>query len=284
VNLEDHLAAETAYRNAILQQPDIRDWQMGLARTLNAQGRYQETVSLFDAYLARNAEDAAAWKLQANAYLGMDRPLEAAVNLESVRVLGEADTASLKLLGDIYMNAGIWDLAREAYAAVLEGDEDGSRFEAGLRSADLLYRSQAESEADKMAALVRSGYGQGLSEEDDLRLTTLEAKIARGLGEDAKAARLLESIVERDGTRGDAILELARYHRDQGNNQRAMLLLERAQNLDGFEFDALLERAQFMVADRRYVEASGLLRRALELKREPRLERFLARVEEAAGR
>jgi tetratricopeptide (TPR) repeat protein len=284
VNLEKFLAAESAYRNAILQQPDARDWQLGLARTLNAQERYREAAALFDGFLAQHPEDAPAWKLQANAYLGLDRPLDAAVNLETVRMLGAADAATLKLLGDIYMNAGIADLAKEAYLAVIEADVEGRQFEAGLRATELLYRAQAAAQAGEMAGRVRQRYGKGLSTDDDLQLTTLEAKIARARGDEKQAARLLESIVERDGTRGEALLELARYHRDQGNDQRALLLLERAQQLQGFEYEALVERAQFMVAERRYAEAAPLLRRALDLRREPRLERFLARVEEAARR
>ncbi len=284
VNLENFLAAETAYRNAILQQPEARDWQLGLARTLNAQERYREAAALFDGFLLKHPEDASAWKLQANAYLGLDRPLDAAVNLETVRMLGAADAATLKLLGDIYMNAGIADLAKEAYLAVVDADAEGRQFEAGLRAAELLYRAQAAAQAGEMAGRVRERYGKSLSTDDDLQLTTLEAKIARARGDEKKAARLLESIVERDGTRGEALLELARYHRDQGNDQRALLLLERAQQLQGFEYEALVERAQFMVTERRYAEAAPLLRRALELKREPRLERFLARVEEAARR
>jgi tetratricopeptide (TPR) repeat protein len=284
VNLEKFIAAESAYRNAILQQPDARDWQLGLARTLNAQQRYREAATLFDAFLAQHPQDAPAWKLQANAYLGLDRPLEAAVNLETVRMLGAADAATLKLLGDIYMNAGIADLAKEAYLAVVEGDEAGRLFEAGLRAAELLHRAQAPAQASEMVVRVRERYGPTLSTDEDLALTTLEARIARAEGNDLKAAELLESIVERDGTRGDALLELARYHRDQSNDQRALLLLERAQQLEGFEHEALVEQAQFMVSGRRYGEAAALLRRALELKREPRLERFLARVQDAARR
>lgn len=284
VNQENFLAAESAYRNAILQQPKARDWQLGLARTLNAQEKFREAAALFDVFLERHPEDASAWKLQANAYLGLDRPLDAAVNLETVRMLGSADAATLKLLGDIYMNEGVADLAKEAYLEVIASDDEGRQFDAGFRAAELLYRSQAAAEAGEMIGRVRSRYGKSLSTDEDLRLTTLEAKIARAAGDAGRAAKLLESIVERDGTRGEALLELARFHRDQGNDQRAFLLLERAEQLEAYEYDALVARGQFLVSDRRYGEAATLLRRALDLRREPRLERFLARVEDAAKR
>ena len=63
-----------------------------------------------------------------------------------------------------------------------------------------------------------------------------------------------------------------------------MLMLERARNLDAFEYPALVELAQAKVAARDYAAAASLLREALELKNEPRVERFLAQVEEAARR
>ena len=47
---------------------------------------------------------------------------------------------------------------------------------------------------------------------------------------------------------------------------------------------ALVEHAQFKVASRDYEEAASLLRQALRIKREPRVERFLARVEQATRR
>lgn len=284
VNRANYLAAEVAYRNAILQQPDSRDWQLGLARSLNEQEKYADVVALFSSYLERYPEDASAWKLQANAFLGLDQPLAAAVNLEAVRMQGNADATTLKLLGDIYMNAGIADLAKEAYLEVIRTDRRGGEFETAYRAADLLHRTGANAESQEILSSIEKRYGQSLDGEDELRVMTLTAKIARAGGNAKEAARLLETIVERDGTRGDALLELARYHRDQGNDQRAALLLERAQKLEAFEYMALIERAQNQVADREYEEAAGLLRQALRLKREPRIERFLARVEEATRR
>ena len=144
VNKENYVAAEAAYRNAILQQPDSRDWQLGLARSLNAQEKFEEAASLFSAFLEKYPEDASAWKLQANAYLGLDQPLAAAVNLEAVRMLGKADSSTLRLLGDIYLNEGITELAKEAYLEVIASDRGGSEFDTAYRAADLLHRAQGQ--------------------------------------------------------------------------------------------------------------------------------------------
>ena len=284
INQGNSLSAEVAYRMAVLQQPDSNDWQLGLARALLAQQRYEESISLFSMFIERNPLDASAWKLQANAYIGLSQPRAAAVNLEVVRMLGEADVSTLVLLGDIYMNDGIHDLAKEAYLEVIEKDQSGRRFRAAYRAADLLIRSQAYEQSAEVIASIDHRYGKKIDNEDVLELMTLKAKLARAQGRDEEAASLLGEIVRRDGTRGDALLELARYHRDQGNEQHALLLLERAENLEGYEYQALVEHAQFKVASRDYNDAAVLLRRALRIKSDPRVERFLARVDQAIRR
>jgi len=284
VNRENFVAAEEAYRNAILQQPESKDWQIGLARSLLAMQQYEEAAALFAALIEKNPEDATSWKLQANAYLGLDQPLAAAVNLEAVRMLGKADTSSLVLLGDIYMNEGISDLAKEAYLAVIAEDKRGTQYRAAYRAAELLFRGQAFDESAEILSSIDRRYAKTLDDQAELELMTLKAKVARGQGRKKEAARLLETIVTRDGTRGDALLELARYQRDVGNDQKALLLLERAQNLEAYEYEALVEHAQFLVASRDYEKAAGLLRQAIRIKSEPRVERFLARIEDAARR
>jgi len=281
INLDNPLSAEQAYRTAVLQQPDSKDWQLGLARSLLSLEKYEEAAALFSTILEQHPEDASVWKLQANAFIGLDQPLAAAVNLEALRMLGKADLSSLVLLGDIYMNEGIRDLAKDAYLAAIAKDTEGTQFEAAYRAADLLFRAAAYDQSAEILASIDRRYGKKLPEDANLELMTLRARIARAQGREAEAVSILEDIVQRDGTRGDALLELARYNRDQGNDQKALLLLERAQNIPAYVYDALIERAQFLVAGKDYEQAASLLRQALRIKSESRVERFLARVEGA---
>ncbi len=281
INGEDYLAASAAYQNAILQQPHVKDWKIGLARSLLATERYQEAVALFDTLIEANPEDSTLWMLQANAYLGLDQPLAAAVNLEAVRMMGKAQNSSLVLLGDIYMNARMPELAKSAYLEVIEKDQGAVQFSTAYRAADLLIRSGSFDDAQQVLASIEKRYGAKLPAEDELKVLTLKAKVARAQGREAEAAELLETIVQRDGTRGDALLELAAYYRTQGDDERALLLVERAQNLDEYEYQALLTHAQYEVYAKDYSKAAELLRQALKIKQEPRVVSFLARVEGA---
>ena len=155
-----------------------------------------------------------------------DQPMAAAVNLEAVRMLGKAEASTLTLLGDIYMNEGVFDMAKDAYLAVVERDREGKQFQAARRAADLLTRAQAYAQAADLLGSIERRYGKSLSRDEGLDLKTLQAKVARAQGRDKEAARLLEQVVDLDGTRGDALLELARFHRDVGNDEKAMLMLE----------------------------------------------------------
>jgi tetratricopeptide (TPR) repeat protein len=281
LTLENHVAAEVAYRNAILQQPDTRDWKLGLARSLLAIEHYRDAAALFETLIAADPEDPTPWLLQANAYVGLDEPLAAASNLEAVRMLGKAQTSSLVLLGDIYMNAGMSEFAASAYTDAIEGDAGGVEFPTAYRAAELLVRARKNDDAQKVLASIRRRYAKELGEDEELQVLTLEARLARAQGQEKQAAQLLESIVARDGTRGDALLELAAYHRAKGEPEKALIMVERASRLEAWEYPALLDHAQLLVADRDYAGAAELLRRALAIRREPRVETFLARVEQA---
>jgi tetratricopeptide (TPR) repeat protein len=280
INLENYLAAEIAYRNAVLQQPNVRDWKLGLARSLLALERYEDAVGLFDTLLREDPEDATAWMLQANAYIGSEKPLAAAVNIEAVRMLGQAQSSSLVLLGDIYMNERMPKLAKSAYLEVIEKDEAGTEFRTAQRAADLLIRARSHDAAQEILRKIEARYA-GLTNDEQLDVLTLKARVARGQGREAEAAKLLDSIARRDGTRGDALLELAAYHQGGGDHDRALLYVERAERLEEYEYPALLRHAQILVARRDYPGAVKVLRRALQIKSEPRVERFLASVERA---
>ena len=280
IKLGNDLAAEQAYRSAILQEPDTRDWQLGLAQSLLGMKKYKEAASIADTLIAAKPDDPQIWTLQANAYLGLDEPTAAAVNLEAVRALGNAPASTLKLLGDIYMNEAMYDLAKDAYLDAIAKDGSETGFQTAYRAAELLIRSQSYSEAGEILASIDQRFPK-LTNDQELKVLTLKAKRARAQGRSKEAADILESIVSRDGTRGEALIELASYYNEKGDLDRARLMIERAARLDAHEHAALLAHAQFEVGARNYGKAAELLRDALAIKHEARIERFLARVEQA---
>ncbi|MGZ0656755.1 tetratricopeptide repeat protein [Coraliomargarita sp. W4R53] len=276
---ERYYPAETAYRQAILMQPDVTDWKVGLARCLLETERYADAIALFDTLLLDAPDNADYWMLQGNAYLGKGEPLTAAKNLEVVRRMGAADLGTLTLLGDIYMNNNSPDLALEAYLAATE-KATASDSKSLLRAAELLTRSGNFDQSKSIIAQIREKLE--LPESDDLALLTLEAKIARSEGNNEAAVELLNQIVERDALNGSALIELANFYADQDEMAKAINRFEQAEKIEAFEREALVAHAQARVRNGDYKEALPLLRRALQLKSDSNLEDYAQRVEKAA--
>lgn len=278
---ERYYPAEAAYRQAILMQPENKDWKVGLAQCLLQTERYPDAIALFDTLIKDNPDNADYWLLQSNAYIGNDDSLAAAKNIEIVRRMGQADLSTLTLLGDIYMNNNVPDLALNAYLAAVEvaTPEDSKAL---VRAADLLTRTTNYDQAAAMIAKSRSTLGEALQDADDLTLLTMEAKIARAAGEDDKAAEILVKIIERDALNGDAIIELANYYADSGDMPKAINRFQQAEKIEAFERDALVAHAQARVRNGEYKEAVPLLRRALQIKSDRNLADYTDRVERAA--
>ncbi len=278
---EKYYPAEVAYRQAILMQPEVTDWKVGLARCLLETQRYTDAIALFETLLQDEPNNADYWLLQANAYLGKGESMPAAKNLELVRRMGAADLSTLTLLGDIYMNNNAADLALEAYLAATE-KATASDSKPLLRAAELLTRSGNLEQASTMIEQTRAALRTKLDDSSELKLLTLEAKIARAQGDDEAAVKLLTEIVERDALNGEAIIELANFYADQGDMAKAINRFEQAEKIEAFERDALVAHAQARVRNGEYKEALPLLRRALQLKSDSNLEDYAQRVERAA--
>jgi tetratricopeptide (TPR) repeat protein len=278
---ERYYPAEAAYRQAILMQPEVTDWKVGLARCLLETQRYADAIALFDTLLLDAPNNADYWLLQGNAYLGKGESLAAAKNLEVVRRMGAADLGTLTLLGDIYMNNESPDLALNAYlAATKKATAQDSK--SLLRAADLLSRTGSYDQSKAMIESIRNQLGDSLPEADELNLLTTEAKIARAEGDDEAAVELLSQIVERDALNGEAIIELANFYADQGDMAKAINRFEQAEKIEAYEREALVAHAQARVRNGEYREALPLLRRALQLRSDSNLEDYAQRVERAA--
>lgn len=278
---KSYYPAEVAYRQAILMQPENKDWKVGLAQCLLQTEGYVDAIALFNTLIKDEPNNADYWLLQSNAYLGKGDSMAAAKNIEIVRRMGEAELATLTLLGDIYMNNEAPDLALEAYlaAADMATAEDSKAL---IRAAELLTRTANYEQAAAMIQKSRAALDQSLQGEEDLKLLTLEAKIARATGEDEKAAELLARIIERDALNGEAIIELANYYADQGAMSKAINRFQQAEKIEKFERQALVAHAQALVRNGEYGEALPLLRRALQIKQDRNLSDFADRVERAA--
>jgi len=280
-NVENHLSAETAYRMALLLDPRTMDWKMGLARSLFKQERHADAAALCGTLIAENPERGDLWLLQANAYIGLDQPLRAAENYELVDRLGQSTVDSLNMLGDIYSNEGLFDLAVEAYGRALA--MEGSRPDRAIRAAGVMALHDALDAVDRLLAIVETTHGADLDDATRKSLLKLEARLAVARGASGDEARVLEEIVALDPLDGEALILLGQHHDREGHPEKAIFWFERAESIEACEADAKVRHAQLLVRQGNYAEALPLLRSAQRLEPRDNVQEYLEQVERVAG-
>ncbi len=287
ITLERYLPAEIAFRQAILLNPDVDDWKLGLARTLLAQQRFGEVVSLTDQMIRTKPEDATLWNLQTSAHIGAENITAAAANLEVLKRLGKADARMLSTLADIYTNEGLMQLAAENYIASFES-EGGGDSKALIRSANILLDRQAADDAQRIVERARDAVASLDDPEQEVEILKLQSKMAQARGNAAESARFLQQVVEKDPLDGTALLELGKFYASTSDQdgreqiERALFYYERAQGLEKFEADANLRIAQIYVKQDKIADAIPLLKRAQDIKPRDSVARFLDELERYA--
>jgi tetratricopeptide (TPR) repeat protein len=278
---ERYISAESAYRSAMLLEPEQVDWRLGLTLSVLRQQKYGEAATLCDELIRRYPDRTDLWLLQANAYIGLNQPLKAAENFEIVARMGQADSQSLQTLGDIYVNEGLWDLAERAYSKAVELDRQGDPSGA-LRNAEVLAQRGAVGQARELLAAVKRTYGSQLADAERKRLLKLEARMAVAEGQGGEAAEVLEEIVALDPLDGEALILLGQHYARIDEYEQAVFYYERAESLTDFEAEAKVRHAQLLVTRARYADAVVLLKRAQELDPRDDIARYLEQVERVA--
>ena len=277
----NYFAAENAYRDAILQEPDVVDWKLGLVQALLGMGKFVDANALIEGLIAEDPNNATFWLLQVNAYLGMDKPDRAIANLEMLRRMQQLKPASLKLLADIYMNEQMRGLALARYNDLMAVDSDVRYLPTMINIGELLVYTQDYERAKQLLSKIESSYA-GADQDEEIDILNLRAKVARATGDEALAQDTLEEIINKDPLNGDALIEMAGIKQSKGNFEEAVFLYEQAAKIEDYEYKALVAHAQLLVKEREYKDAIPLLQRALTIKEDPRISRFLDEVKRAA--
>lgn len=266
---------------ALLLDPGTLDWKMGLARSLFKQERYAEAGALCAQLIEDQPDRADLWLLQANAYLGQTQPLKAVENYELVDQLGKSTLESLNILGDIYVNEELYELAARTYINAMNKKPDGG-VDRAIRSAKVLAARGAFQETHDLVDRIQELHGDRLETEDQKDLLKIQARLAVVDASVEEEARVLEEIVELDPLDGEALILLGHYNGRNGDFEKAVFYYERAESLEKHEAEAKVRHAQLLVQNGKYEEALPLLRRAQLIKPRENVQEYLEQVERVA--
>ncbi|MGB0685029.1 MAG: tetratricopeptide repeat protein [Planctomycetota bacterium] len=277
----NYISAESAYRMAVLLDPGYGDWQIGLARTFNRQERWPELASFCESLLRVNPESETLYLLQAKAFIGLDRPRDAAENFEMLEALGKSTVVTLNSLGLIYVNDGLFDLGVRAYLRAIEMDP-AAGIDKPMEAARNMVLNNGLMETEMLLDGINGIYGAELPDEMKREMLKLRSRIAVARGGGEEEAKVLEEVVALDPLDGEAIILLGHYYRRNGDDVKANNWFERAERIDGFLAEALKGRAQVLVGQGRYAEAEPLLRQVMDIAPSEGVRTYLEQVQAGA--
>jgi tetratricopeptide (TPR) repeat protein len=293
------VSAEAALRQSLMINPATFEFRQVLAQVLFNQQRFFEAEAMITELLFERPNSAELWNLQSNAFIATDRIEEAARNLEMVRMMGVADSASLRLLGDVYMNKNMVDEAAEAYVEAIRGATDLTAFRDFASSVRTLINFQAYDQATAVISAISDRFGDRLSDAQEVELLTFTSQVNLATGREAEARENLERIIRRDPFNASALITLANYYanapidrdlpsdqRDRirrENDQRAILYFERAQDVDNVDFQvrAFIDHARLRVRRQELDEAQNLLESAQGLRPQSFIAEYLNQIRAA---
>ncbi len=299
---EKPISAESAYRMAILMDPETVDWKRGLASSFFRQKRFAEAVAICDRIIEGDLGNAEIWMLQANAYIGMGKPLQAAENYEFVDRLGKSTIASLSMLGDIYINEKLYEMAASSYVRAMQmtpatdAKDPNARANVAkmldrntgrvIRAARVLAARGALDATETLVQNIREHRGEYLEKSDRKDLLKLEARIAVARGADQRQVTILEEIVRLDPMDGEALMLLGRHYanapEDKRDIDKAVFYYELAEKNEKFEADAKVQHAQLLVREEKYDQAIPLLKSAQSIKYRDNVQKYLEQVQRIA--
>lgn len=279
LSLDRAVSAETAYRMALMFQPDVLDWKLGLVRCVLKQQKAPEAAALCDEIIRENPDRTEFISLQSEAWLAMKENTKAAENLEILARGGNAKPEDLQRLGDIYLVSKDPALALSAYTRAIDaGGIDTAKV---LAQAENLAMQNALPEAAALVQQARSATKGKLPPEAEARLLKLEARLAVNSGKAGDAVPMLQRVVELNPLDGGALMLLGQHYLDTKNHPKATDYFERAAKLKDFEADANLRLAQIHITSNKLTDALPLLKRSHEIKPRDSVAKLITDIERA---
>ncbi|MBD5781041.1 tetratricopeptide repeat protein [Pelagicoccus sp. NFK12] len=277
LQLGRYRSAETAYHYAMLFEPEQTDWAEGIAQVYNETARFEEAISVFDDLIRTDPSNNEFWLLKANAWLELGEPMKTARCIEIAKRIGDVDTDTLYLLGNLYLEAGIFNRAREVFISAAESS--GELNEQDLIGAIRYLVFQEKHEFAEEIFQLLKGEGDDWSREDKKLYRFLKAEFAYFHGELDASEEAYASGLELEPFNGYALMKMASIKLNQGDVERSIVYFDRAAANPAFRYDALVSKAMALINNKQYRLALKPIEQALVERSDARLTQLHAQVQ-----
>ncbi len=288
------VAAESAYRQAILLNGAEKEWQKGLAQTLILQEKFEESVAMLGSLIKEDPNNKNYYLQQTNALYEMDKKMEAAAVMEELRLRGMADANDLNQLGKIYINLDQPQLALFAYLAAIDAQKVFNP-KTALESATILVEYGFPEKASTLVQKIRSTGVDQLTEAHEVQVYLVELKVAKASGKTETVGKILETLLSIDSANGEILLEKGDYHvllaenadtdderiKQQGLASSQYKLAARDPQ---HSYQANISLARQSIGNRDYITGLAFLEKAYELKSSENLKSYVKQIKRVATR
>ncbi len=272
------IGAEMAFMQAMIASPEDTNWIGGLLELYFVNQRHAESEPLIRELIRLEPEKSENWMLYASLLTTLDRPLEAATQLEIARSLGVAEPNAVALLGDLYVGLGFIPEALAVYQSLPAGSSElgTDRLISYARS---LIAKDNFTEARAMLDKIPPTSNWALAKPRYFAL----AELAAGEQNWAEAQLAFQGILQREPLDPYALLGLGHAYGQANDAARAELTFDFALQVPTSEHRACLELANLYLAQSNYERAVHFLNRADSLQPSSAIRSQVARINALAA-
>ena len=257
----DHMAAQSAYSQALLYDPTNLDWMRGNLSCQIALGNNEAAIVILESLTRRQPEESEFWRTLANLYIQKEDFTKAAACMEFLRLTTEMTFEEYDMLARVYINTESYDLAAEVFIEMIaQGHSpDGNAL---LICVNGLYKNQWIDLADRLYESL-SSITDSLSKDNQALLVLIGSKRAELAGNLAEAEQILTKGLEFGERKGEILIRLGIVQFQSGNPDSALETLALAESHASSRQNAFIAQAQILMSMQSYYAAGEKLEVAI---------------------
>jgi tetratricopeptide (TPR) repeat protein len=271
--LDNPVAAEAAYMQAMTIDPRNVDWTEGLVSIYLDDKDWGRAEKMLKYLLSLQPNNARNWKIYAWVLDTTGRSAEAMGYLDVAESRGILDADGLLQLGDMRRELGLIHEAADAYRKAALGNETMGT-QRLLDFSSYLIEDKRLDEAESVLAKVPAN----LSDEIRIKAFTVRARLFLARGNTGEALNELLAAERIGPLDGNVQMILGQTYEALDKPERAIIAYETAARQADFRRQASLSLANLTLKQGDYAASIRHIRDALAVKDEPQLREYLAQV------
>ena len=269
----------TAFRTALVFNPENNAWRFGVLQCLIARERYDEAITMADEVLAFDRRNPANWKNRAGLLARLERWDEAIVDFQTAHALGGASYNSLLSLAHLYFNKQLFPKAVSAASQATEFAQEAEQLDQLLEIAQSLSASGEIAESLELLPSIQSRATTLSLELDGSKVGRIQ--VAHELDAEAyeNALLMLDELLADDPSDGSLNLMRAQALLGSGQTEDAIITLQIAATIEDVSYIAQYELARIELERGQFDNALRLLRSAYTLQPTESLRAYIRELE-----